>query len=831
MLKHPLFLIIDGMSQAYRAYFAIRGLATTHGLPTNAVYGFAIMLKRVIEKYPPDYICVALDSSQPTARHAQYNLYKATRKKMPADLAQQMPYLRKFCQAMRIRVLEIPGHEADDIIATVASRAVVDAGLNPVIVTLDKDLYQIVDPILILNTSKDDLIVDRAKVHELFGVSPEQIPDLLALWGDASDNVPGAPGIGEKTARDLIQKFGSIETLLERVPEVQNTKQRTSLMENREQIILSRQLVTVDSNLPLEINWDEFKVQSPDRASLMPLLKELEFTGLIKEYLPPESGPVVEVMQTDTVPNVGDRVVFDIRGDQVSLWTGEGPVWSLPFDDRVRPVFSDPRICKVSYDLKEAILQLRRRGLDLTPPYDDPLLMAYLLFPNRGKYELPDLVFDLMGQTVAPDEDRTMWIDRLAKDLSPRVEQETQRPYQEIELPLSPVLAEMETAGLKIDVSVLERMSQEMGSQLDDLTRRICEIADCDFNINSPRQLGEILFDKLNLPRPRKLRKSGQYSTAVEILEELAAQHELPKLVLEYRQLAKFKSTYIDVIPKLIDQRSGRLHTSFHQAAASTGRLSSSNPNLQNIPVRADLGRKIRGAFIAEDGWWFVSADYSQVELRILAHLSSDERLAEAFSAGEDIHRRTAAAVLGLPIGAVTPAQRDRAKAVNFGIVYGQTPFGLAQQLGISPEEAADFISKYFEQYQGVQLYIENCLSQARDTGVTRTLFGRIRQHPEINSRNGMRRSMAERTAINSPIQGTAADIIKLAMIRISDEFRRRQLRTRMVLQVHDELIFEVPEDEIGLRETIRELMQNVVQLNVPLTVDIKQGKNWEQLE
>jgi len=831
MLKHPLFLIIDGMSQAYRAYFAIRGLATTHGLPTNAVYGFAIMLKRVIEKYPPDYICVALDSSQPTARHAQYNLYKATRKKMPADLAQQMPYLRKFCQAMRIRVLEIPGHEADDIIATVASRAVVDAGLNPVIVTLDKDLYQIVDPILILNTSKDDLIVDRAKVHELFGVSPEQIPDLLALWGDASDNVPGAPGIGEKTARDLIQKFGSIETLLERAPEVQNTKQRTSLMENREQIILSRQLVTVDSNLPLEINWDEFKVQSPDRASLMPLLKELEFTGLIKEYLPPESGPVVEVMQTDTVPNVGDRVVFDIRGDQVSLWTGEGPVWSLPFDDRVRPVFSDPRICKVSYDLKEAILQLRRRGLDLTPPYDDPLLMAYLLFPNRGKYELTDLVFDLMGQTVAPDEDRTMWIDRLAKDLSPRVEQETQRPYQEIELPLSPVLAEMETAGLKIDVSVLERMSQEMGSQLDDLTRRICEIADCDFNINSPRQLGEILFDKLNLPRPRKLRKSGQYSTAVEILEELAAQHELPKLVLEYRQLAKFKSTYIDVIPKLIDQRSGRLHTSFHQAAASTGRLSSSNPNLQNIPVRADLGRKIRGAFIAEDGWWFVSADYSQVELRILAHLSSDVRLAEAFSAGEDIHRRTAAAVLGLPIGAVTPAQRDRAKAVNFGIVYGQTPFGLAQQLGISPEEAADFISKYFEQYQGVQLYIENCLSQARDTGVTRTLFGRIRQHPEINSRNGMRRSMAERTAINSPIQGTAADIIKLAMIRISDEFRRRRLRTRMVLQVHDELIFEVPEDEIGLRETIRELMQNVVQLNVPLTVDIKQGKNWEQLE
>src|SRR5262245_51794290 len=509
---------------------------------------------------------------------------------------------------------------------------------------------------------------------------------------------------------------------------------------------------------------------------------------------------------------------------------GDGSVWSVPFDEQLSAILSNPNVHKVAFDLKEVMLKLRRRGLDITSPYDDPILMAYLLFPNRGKYELPDVVFDLMGQTIAPEEERTPWIHRLFNELQSRTEQEVAEPYREIELPLSPVLVEMERAGIKIDVSVLERMSQEMGVQLEDLTRRICEIADCDFNINSPRQLGEILFDKLNLPRPRKLRKSGQYSTAVVILEELAAQHELPRLVLEYRQLAKFKSTYIDVIPKLIDPHTRRLHTSFHQAAASTGRLSSSNPNLQNIPVRADLGRKIRGAFVPEDGWWFVSADYSQVELRILAHLSNDQRLAEAFAAGEDIHRRTAAAVLGLPIDAVTPAQRGRAKAVNFGIVYGQTPFGLAQQLGISPEEAADFISRYFEQYQGVQRYIENCLSQARDTGITRTLFGRIRQHPEINSRNGMRRSMAERTAINSPIQGTAADIIKIAMIRISDELRHQKLRTRMVLQVHDELIFEVPEDELWIRDKIRDVMQDVVQMNVPLTVDVKQGRTWEQL-
>jgi len=829
MLNHPVLLIIDGMSQAYRAYFAIRGLATTQGLPTNAVYGFAIMLKRVLEKFPPEYMCVALDSSAPTARHTQYNLYKATRKKMPPDLAQQMPYLRKFCRAMRIPVLEIPGHEADDIIATVARKSLA-AGLHPVIVTLDKDLYQIVGEILILNTSKDDLIVDREKVLELFGVAPEQIPDLLGLWGDTSDNIPGAPGIGEKTARDLIQKFGSIEALLERTAEVQNAKQRTSLTENRQQILMSKQLVTIDSELHIDVDWEDFKVQPPDRATLMPLLKELEFTNLIKEYLPPETGPKVEVIQTESIPAITGTAIFDVRADRLSVWSGEGPVWDVPLNEQAASFLSDPNVRKITYDLKEATLNLRRRGLDVTPPCDDPVLMAYLLFPNRGKYELPDVVFDIFGETVNPEDERSPWIERLYKELAPRVEQDTPQAYHEIELPLSPVLVEMELAGIGIDVPVLERMSVEMGTQLDELTRNICSSAGGDFNINSPRQLGEILFDKLNLPRPRKLRKSGQYSTAVEILEELAVDHALPRLVLEYRQLAKFKSTYIDVIPKLIDPKTGRLHTSFHQAAASTGRLSSSNPNLQNIPVRSDLGRKIRGAFVPEAGWHFVSADYSQVELRILAHLSADERLAEAFSAGEDIHRRTAAAVLGLPIEAVTSAQRERSKAVNFGIVYGQTPFGLAQQLGISPDEAADFISKYFEQYQGVQNYIETCLSQARDTGITRTLFGRIRQHPEINSRNGMRRSMAERTAINSPIQGTAADIIKLAMIRISDEFKRRRLRTRMVLQVHDELIFEVPEDELSIRDTIRDLMQNVVQLNVPLTVDLKQGQTWEQL-
>jgi DNA polymerase-1 len=836
MLKHPLLIIIDGMSQAYRAYYAIRGLSSSQGVPTNAVYGFAIMLKRVLDKFPPDYIAVALDSSAPTARHAQYEGYKATRKKMPSDLSEQIPYIRRFCAALRIPAIAMPGFEADDIIATVVRRAV-DEGLHPVIVTMDKDLYQMVDTTLILNTAKDDMIVDRDKVKELFGVTPEQIPDLLGLCGDTSDNVPGAPGIGEKGARDLIQRFGSIEACLERASEVTNAKHRTSLVEHREQILLSKQLVTVDSNVPMEIDWSEFAVKPPDRAALVPLLKELEFTALIKEYLPPDDTPAVEVVMGEELPVVGERVFLDVREGRASVWTGSGPVVSLPLDQRLQPLLTNPRIHKVTPGLKSTILELRRRGLDLTPPYDDPLLMAFLLYPNRGKYELDEVVFDIFGQTMGgggglldPVPERTPWLAKLFDELGPQVEHDASRVYHDIELPLASVLVDVERTGIGIDTAVLDRMSSEMSGQMDELTRRIYDAAGCAFNINSPRQLGEILFDKLNLPRSKKLRKSGQYSTAVEVLEELAEQYDLPRLVLEFRQLAKFKSTYVDAMPKLIDPADGRLHTSFNQMGAATGRLSSSNPNLQNIPVRSELGRKIRAAFIPRPGWRFLAADYSQVELRIVAHLSGDERLIESFAAGEDVHRRTAAEVLGLSMESVTSAQRERAKAVNFGIVYGQTPFGLAQQLGITPEEAAEFIARYFERYRGVQDYIASLLSEARQTGVTRTVFGRLRQHPEINSSNGMRRSMAERTAINSPIQGTAADVIKLAMIRIDEELRRQGMRTRMTLQVHDELIFEVPEGETGVGDMVREVMQGVVQFRVPLTVDLKEGKTWEEL-
>jgi DNA polymerase-1 len=826
MIQHPLFLIIDGMSQAYRAYFAIKGLSTTRGLPTNAVYGFAIMLKRVLQKYPCEYIAVALDSSAPTLRRTEYASYKATRKKMPDDLSQQIPYIRKFCEAMRIPALEAPGYEADDIIATVTTQAVKE-GLHPVVVTMDKDLYQLIDTILVLNTSKDDLLIDRDKVKELFGVTPEQIPDLLGLWGDTSDNIPGAPGIGEKTAKDLIQRFGSIEACLERVSEIQNAKQRLSLEENREQILMSKRLVTVDRCVPIDVDWTDFAVKPADRMALLPLLRELEFHGLIKEYLPEETSAAIAVTQADTLPQVGDTAFLDIQNDRVSLWTGGPEVVSVPLD-AAASLLKDPNVRKVPYDLKPTITQLKQRGLEIAAPYDDPMLMAYLLAPNRGKYDLEDVVFETFGQTLTGD--RAPWIQKVYEHLKPKVEEQVRDVYDEIELPLVPILAGMEQTGIAIDPEVLKKMSTEMGKQIEDLTRQIFIAAECEFNLNSPRQLGEVLFEKLNLPQPKKLKKSGQYSTAVEILEELAKSYELPRLILEYRQLAKLKSTYVDAIPEVIDPKTGRLHTSFNQTGAATGRLSSSNPNLQNIPVRSELGRKIRGAFVPEPGWWFVSGDYSQVELRIVAHFSEDPGLVDAFTTGEDIHRRTAAEVLGLPREAVTADQRDRAKAVNFGIVYGQTPFGLAQQLGISNEEAAEFIARYFARYPGVQSYIARGLREARDSGITRTMFGRIRQHPEINSRNGLRRSMAERTAINSPIQGTAADIIKIAMIRVAEYLKSEKLRTRMVLQVHDELIFEIPEDELYIKENIRELMQGVVELRVPLTVNLKQGRNWHSM-
>lgn len=832
MIKRPSLMLVDAMSQVFRAYYAIRGLTNSKGLPTNATYGFALMVNRVLEKFPPDYVAMVFDSSVPTHRHERYPEYKANREKMPPDLAEQIPYIKQFCEAMRIPMLEVPGQEADDVIGTLARRAPRE-GLHPVIVTLDKDMMQLVTAdTLVLNTSKDDRIIGPDEVQELFGVTPDQIIDLLGLWGDSADNVPGAPGIGEKGARALVERFGSIEACLEHAGEVKARRQRESLIEYREQILLSKELVTINTEVPIEVDWEALKHRHPDGETLVPLLRELDFTTLLKAQLEAGAGTSEdgwETIKADEPPDVGDEFSVWFDEDRAFLWAGEGALYDI-LVEKAAPLLSDSGKRKILHNAKAAILALCAKGLTLAPPYDDVMLMAYLLDPNSGKYEVADLVRASFGKNLDEEQtDEAAWIHRVHELLRPRIREELEDLYSRIELPLVPVLAEIEENGIMLDVGVLETMSRDMAGELNGLTSRIHELAGEEFNINSPKQLGVVLFEKLNLPPPRKLKKSGQYSTAIEVLEHLAETYELPQRILDFRQRAKFKSTYVDVLPKTIDDE-GRLHTSFNQTAAATGRLSSHDPNLQNIPIRTELGRNIRAAFVACEGTTMLSADYSQVELRILAHLSGDDRLIEAFLNGADIHRSTAAEVLDVPADEVTGDQRSRAKAVNFGIVYGQTPFGLAKQLGISRTEAEEFIERYFDRYPRVRNYIENALAEARDNGLTRTLFGRIRQIPEINSRNGTLRNMAERMAINAPVQGSAADLIKLAMIRISEEFRRRKVKTTMVLQVHDELIFEVPRGEESIIDPIREWMSSVADLRVPLVVDAKVGPNWRDL-
>ena len=828
MIKRPVFLVFDAMSQVFRAYYAIRDLATSRGVPTNATYGFLLMLNRVLEKFPPDYAAMVFDSSEPTPRHIRYPEYKATRERMPPDLVEQLPYVRRLSKAMAIPTIEVTGQEADDVIGTLARLARAE-NIYPLIVTIDKDMMQLVtEDTLVLNTSKDDLLIGPDQVRELFGVGPGQITDLLGLQGDSSDNIPGAPGIGKKGALSLIERFGSIEAAIEHAPEITARRQRESLLANRDQILMSKELVTIDTAVEVDVDWESLKTSEPDRGALIGLLRELEFSGQLKEQLSLiGNGKPVGVLETVELPDVGGDFVFHLRDGKVAIWEGQGPVCEIPLDTPAVGELLASGKRKTTHNLKAAILGARRRGIEIRPPWDDTMLMEYLLSSNRGKYDLDGIVGEAFGQKIEGNE--AVWIHRLARERRPEVRRELEDVYTRIELPVSPVLARMEEAGIRLDVGVLGQMSGTISSELEDLTSRIWTLAGEEFNINSPRQLGTILFEKLNLPPSRKLKKSGQYSTSVEILEALAHTYDLPRLILDYRQRAKFKSTYVDVLPTLLGE-DGRLHTSFNQTGAATGRLSSSDPNLQNIPVRTELGRNIRAAFVPAEGSTLLAADYSQVELRILAHLSGDPGLIEAFLNDADIHRSTAAEVLGIPLEEVSSEQRRRAKAVNFGIVYGQTPFGLARQLGIGREEAEEFIDRYFSRYPGVRDYIGNSLAEARERGATKTLFGRIRQIPEINSRNGMRRSTAERMAINAPIQGSAADIIKLAMIRIGEEFGRRELGTKMVLQVHDELVFDVPEDEIGIAEDIRVWMTGVTGLRVPLVVDLKTGPNWRDM-
>jgi DNA polymerase-1 len=823
------------------------------------------------------------DAKTQTWKEVQYGGYKANRAEMPADLAQQIPYIRQALEAYRIPILGIEGFEADDLIGTLARKAAAES--HPVfVVSSDKDMLQLVnDKVQVLNPPKDNLICDAAKVQEILGVPPEQVVDVMALRGDAIDNIPGAPGIGDKGSVEIIQRFGSVEQALERAAEVEKKTYRESLLNNRDTILTSKLLVTIDTNVPVELDVAAMKAGEPDVDALRELFTELEFTSLLKEIL-----PVVEVKEGDyrEICSVsefdeymggrsGDWVAVAIRAEhterieeedeepqtaqtgllplqpateedqsasalgQIAVSNGPGSAATVVLQDaalanRVKSMLEDAATPRVIHDWKAALHDFSRQGIALAGVRHDPMLYSYLLNPTYSSHSLPEVAlrrFNLkLSGNLAEAADVT---GRLATALRNDVEEQSLTPvYEDIDAPLVPVLARMEDAGVKIDTAALAQMSEKLQSAAEAKAQDIYQRCEFEFNINSPKQLGDVLFNKLALPMPVKYGKGKKISTAVDVLEGLAEEHEVPRLVLEYRQLTKLKSTYVDALPVLIRSQSGRVHTTFGQTGTATGRLSSANPNLQNIPIRTELGREIRAAFIAESGHVLLAADYSQIELRLLAHFSKDKLLVEAFRRGDDVHTLTASQVFGVPPLMVTADHRRQAKVVNFGIVYGLSAFGLSQQLGIEPGEARKFIDAYFEKYAGVRAFIDATLEQARRDQKVATLFGRIRPIPDINSKNVNLRGFAERTAVNTPLQGTAADLIKLAMIRIDEEIRQRGLKSRMTLQVHDELVFEVPDGEVDVMKVlVRKHMENAHALTVPLLVEMGVGLNWRDLE
>jgi DNA polymerase-1 len=853
-------------------------MSTRKGLPTAAIYVFVNMLRKLRDDFSPQYLAAVFDVAAPTFRDQQYKEYKANRSEMPGDLAQQIPYIRHALEAYRIPILEVPGYEADDVIGTLATKAVAE-GRAVYVVSSDKDMLQLVnDRVLVLNPPKDNLIADAAKVEEILGVPPARVIDVMALRGDSIDNIPGAPGIGDKGSVELIQRFGSLEAALEHAAEVERKTYRESLQNNREQILLSKELVTIKCDVDIELDVEKMHPGEPDVEALRSLFTELEFTSLLKELLPvveaapgnyreaksaadiesllkarPSDVPLALAIE-DVIPapaieeeEPSDEGMLPLQQQQallapvektpsLSIAVESGSALTVSPDSEANSVLkaalADKSIPKAIHDWKTAAHALV--NIDVDGITHDSRLYSYLIDPTYSSHRLPDVAlryFNLkLGGSLAEAADIT---GRLTTTLRKEVEEAgLLKLYDEIDLPLVPVLTRMEKAGVAIDRTALGKMSKRLEAEIETKAQEIYECCESEFNINSPKQLGDVLFNRLNLPKPVKYGKGKMISTAVDVLEELAASHKAPKLVLEYRQLSKLKSTYVDALPALLNSGTGRLHTTFDQTGTTTGRLSSANPNLQNIPIRTEVGREIRAAFTAEPGCLLLAADYSQIELRLLAHYSKDPLLVEAFRRGDDIHTLTASQVFGVPPLMVTPDHRREAKVVNFGIVYGLSPFGLSQNLGIETSEAKKYIDAYFEKYRGVRAFIDRTLDETRREGRVRTLFGRVRPIPDINSKNFNLRGFAERTAVNTPLQGTAADLIKLAMIRIDAAILERGLKARMTLQVHDELVFEVPENEIdSMRSLVREQMEQVHPLAVPLMVEIGVGKNWRDLE
>lgn len=906
------------MSFIFRAYHAMarqRPMSTKKGLPTAAIYVFVNMLRKLRDDFSPQYLAAVFDPAGRTFRDDQadavtsirkfdiktqtfteveYKGYKANRAAMPEDLAQQVPYIRRALEAYRIPMLEVARFEADDVIGTLARKAA--AAAHPVyVVSSDKDMMQLVtDRVHILNPPKDNLICDPAKVEEILGVPPERVVDVMALRGDAIDNIPGAPGIGDKGSVEIIKRFGTVEHALDRAAEVEKKTYRESLQNNREAILFSKSMATIDTSVPIELDVESMHVGEPDIDALRGLFTELEFTSLLKELL-----PVVEVTEADyrEAKSAADveRVIREVARDgslavaiakqrltqvmeeaeadngnyeekaaeerdaQLSLMTESemvaaseapapccrvaisataGSAVSLQLDsavgEKVRSVLADADLSKIVHDYKSALHALAPLALNLAGVHHDPMLYSYLLDPTYSSHELGEIALRRFNLKLSGDLAEAADITgRLTAGLRSEIEQaQLAELYEEIDLPLVPVLARMESAGVRIDTAALARMSVELGREIAAKEKEIHEAAGMEFNVGSPKQLGDVLFNRMNLPKPVKYGRGRTISTAVDVLEELAENHPIARMVLDYRQLTKLKSTYVDALPALINPATGRVHTTFGQTGTATGRLSSANPNLQNIPIRTELGRGIRAAFIADPGCVLLTADYSQIELRLLAHFSRDPLLVEAYRRGDDIHTLTASQVFGVPPLMVTPDHRRQAKVVNFGIVYGLSPFGLSQNLGIEASEAKQFITNYFQTYSGVRAFIDKTLEEARRELKVKTLFGRVRPIADINSKNANQRGFAERTAVNTPLQGTAADLIKVAMIRIDAALRERRLKSRMTLQVHDELVFEVPENEIEMMKSlVRQQMEHAHELAVPLLVEMGVGPNWRDLD
>jgi DNA polymerase-1 len=969
--RPPIYLL-DSMAFIFRAYHAMqrqRPMSTRTGIPTAATYVFVNMINKLRKDFQPEYLAAVYDVGAPVHRNelatqlkdvrkfniktqafetVEYGGYKANRTETPPDLIQQQPYIRRALEAFRIPILYYEGFEADDVIGTLSCKLAA-LGHKVFVVSSDKDMMQLVnDDVVILNPTKDNLILDRAGVEQSLGVPPERVIDVMALRGDSIDNIPGAPGIGDKGSVELIQQFGSVEAALDRADEVKKKTYRESLQNNRENILLSKELVTIHTGVPIDYSLEAMRTQPPDNAACRELFTELEFTTLLKELAPsvdntaitynlkptsaeiakllgdaravnPDTGlprglavflaedarAVSEEVAVESDSEAGEAepqaaenmTLFGVRPDPVTPFTATptpDPACNLGLavtehagfeasleQPGLREALADPALPKDVHDLKAVLRALAPHNVILAGVRDDVMLLSYLVNPTHGSHTLPDISARATSRALThqPTKDNpadpkrlpeaATAIVRLAAAIGRQVAEAGTfghhivkddpalggamtkemlfaapvtakaegavspllEVYNVIDRPLVPVLLRMEQAGVRIDSTVLGEMSNRLAVEIDDLAERIYSESGHRFNINSPKQLGDVLFNKMLLPKPMKYGKGKVVSTAVDVLEELAEDHPVPALVLEYRQLAKLKSTYLDSLPQLTDAQ-GRVHTTFNQVGTATGRLSSTNPNLQNIPIRTSVGREIRAAFVPASGNVLMSADYSQIELRLMAHFSQDPLLLDAYRTGKDIHTLTASEVFGVDAATMDKETRGRAKAVNFGIVYGISPFGLAAQLNIDQKTAREYIETYFERYKGVQRFIEETLATVRRDQAVRTYFGRIRPIPDIQSRNPNMRGFAERTAINTPLQGTAADLIKLAMLKIDQLIRDRRLKSQMTLQVHDELLFDVvPEEAEELQKLVRREMEHVAEFSVPIVAEVGIGMNWRDIK